>query len=117
MHFDADGSMVRCTGAAHGWRAVVRFYRSHAGCRRLRSGAAAGSAPEVPWRGGIDLNPLDVTDPDTCRWLLTPHRPTPSAPSHPDANASMDPAASSSCRNSKHGSSPSQVYYADHEPR
>lgn len=36
--------------------------------------------PEVPWRGGIDLNPLDVTDPDTCRWLLTPHRPTPGAP-------------------------------------
>lgn len=27
--------------------------------------------PEVAWRGGIDLNPLDVTDPDTCRWLLT----------------------------------------------
>jgi hypothetical protein len=26
--------------------------------------------PEVAWRGGIDLNPLDVTDPDTCRWLL-----------------------------------------------
>jgi hypothetical protein len=27
--------------------------------------------PAVAWRGGIDLNPLDVTDPDTCRWLLT----------------------------------------------
>jgi hypothetical protein len=27
--------------------------------------------PEVAWRGGIDLNPLDVTDPDTCRWLVT----------------------------------------------
>ncbi len=27
--------------------------------------------PEVAWRGGIDLNPLDVTDPDTRRWLLT----------------------------------------------
>ncbi len=27
--------------------------------------------PEVGWRGGIDLNPLDVADPETCRWLLT----------------------------------------------
>lgn len=27
--------------------------------------------PEVAWRGGIDLNPLDAADPDTCRWLLT----------------------------------------------
>jgi len=69
--------------------------------------------PEVPWRGGIDLNPLDVIDPDTCRWLLTPHRPTPGAP---DANASKDAAALSNCRTQKHGSSPSKVYYADHEP-
>ena len=27
--------------------------------------------PEVIWRAGIDLNPLDATDPDTCLWLLT----------------------------------------------
>lgn len=27
--------------------------------------------PEVAWRGGIDLNPLDVTDPDTRAWLET----------------------------------------------
>ena len=27
--------------------------------------------PEVAWRGGIDLHPLDAADPDTCRWLLT----------------------------------------------
>jgi hypothetical protein len=27
--------------------------------------------PDVAWRGGIDLNPLDAADPDTCRWLLT----------------------------------------------
>lgn len=27
--------------------------------------------PEVVWRAGIDLNPLDAADPDTCRWLLT----------------------------------------------
>lgn len=25
--------------------------------------------PEVRWRGGVDLNPLDVTDADTVRWL------------------------------------------------
>ncbi len=27
--------------------------------------------PEVTWRGGIDLDPLDVTDDDDCRWLRT----------------------------------------------
>lgn len=27
------------------------------------------SAPEVTWRGGVDLNPLDVTDADATRWL------------------------------------------------
>jgi len=25
--------------------------------------------PEVVWRGGLDLNPLDATDPDIARWL------------------------------------------------
>ena len=25
--------------------------------------------PEISWRGGIDLNPLDVTDPEAMRWL------------------------------------------------
>jgi hypothetical protein len=25
--------------------------------------------PSVSWRGGVDLNPLDVTDPGTARWL------------------------------------------------
>lgn len=28
------------------------------------------SVPEVAWRGGIDLNPLDVTDEDQMRWLV-----------------------------------------------
>ena len=28
-------------------------------------------APAVAWRGGIDLNPLDVTDEDAMRWLMT----------------------------------------------
>jgi len=27
--------------------------------------------PEVGWRGGVDLNPLDVTDPEQVRWLET----------------------------------------------
>ena len=27
------------------------------------------SVPEISWRGGIDLNPLDVTDEDQMRWL------------------------------------------------
>jgi hypothetical protein len=27
--------------------------------------------PDVGWRGGIDLNPLDVTDPDAMAWLET----------------------------------------------
>lgn len=27
--------------------------------------------PQVVWRGGLDLNPLDVTDDDTARWLET----------------------------------------------
>lgn len=28
------------------------------------------SLPEVAWRAGIDLHPLDVTDPDQMRWLV-----------------------------------------------
>jgi hypothetical protein len=28
-----------------------------------------GRLPDVVWRGGLDLNPLDVTDPDVARWL------------------------------------------------
>lgn len=27
------------------------------------------SHPDVAWRGGVDLNPLDVTDPDATAWL------------------------------------------------
>ena len=27
--------------------------------------------PHIAWRGGVDLNPLDVTDPDAMRWLET----------------------------------------------
>jgi len=28
-----------------------------------------GALPDVTWRGGVDLNPLDVTDADAMRWL------------------------------------------------
>ena len=30
-----------------------------------------GALPEVVWRGGVDLNPLDVDDEDAMRWLRT----------------------------------------------
>lgn len=33
--------------------------------------AFAPAVPEVRWRGGLDLNPLDVADPDTLAWLRT----------------------------------------------
>jgi hypothetical protein len=29
------------------------------------------TVPDVAWRGGVDLNPLDVTDPEAMRWLET----------------------------------------------
>lgn len=32
---------------------------------------APTSSPQVEWRGGIDLNPLDVTDEDQMAWLTT----------------------------------------------
>ncbi|MBM0126680.1 DUF2332 domain-containing protein [Pimelobacter simplex] len=39
---------------------------------RVRGPAPLPTAlPEVAWRGGIDLNPLDVTDPDDMAWLET----------------------------------------------
>ncbi|WP_159801361.1 DUF2332 domain-containing protein [Arthrobacter zhaoguopingii] len=38
----------------------------------LRGGATAPARlPEVVWRAGIDLNPLDVADPESLRWLDT----------------------------------------------
>jgi hypothetical protein len=37
-----------------------------------RAGDPGGPGPiRVAWRAGIDLNPLDVTDPDDVRWLET----------------------------------------------
>ena len=31
----------------------------------------SGGLPEIVWRGGLDLNPLDVQDDDAMRWLQT----------------------------------------------
>lgn len=37
----------------------------------LRAGEAPQRLPDVVWRAGIDLNPLDITDPDDLAWLET----------------------------------------------
>ncbi len=34
-------------------------------------GLVTRGMPEVVWRGGLDLNPLDVRDDDAVRWLQT----------------------------------------------
>ncbi|TWD13382.1 DUF2332 domain-containing protein [Marihabitans asiaticum] len=44
--------------------------------------------PEVHWRGGLDLNPLDITDEETLRWLRTLVWPE-----HEDRLALLDAAA------------------------
>ena len=38
-------------------------------CEWDREGPPPTHRPEVAWRGGLDLHPLDVTDPDHLRWL------------------------------------------------
>ena len=38
-------------------------------CRPLGPVPVPARVPEVAWRAGLDLNPLDVTDPDDVRWL------------------------------------------------
>lgn len=40
-------------------------------CRVTGAFPTAVAVPEVAWRGGIDLNPLDVTDDDQMAWLET----------------------------------------------
>lgn len=37
----------------------------------LRAGTAPARVPEVIWRAGLDLNPLDVTCPEDLAWLET----------------------------------------------
>ncbi len=38
-------------------------------CRVTGPAPLPDAVPEVAWRGGVDLNPLDVTDPDAMAWL------------------------------------------------
>ena len=40
-------------------------------CRVKGPAPLPSDLPEVAWRGGIDLNPLDVTDPEDTAWLQT----------------------------------------------
>lgn len=40
-------------------------------CRVKGPAPLPAALPEVAWRGGIDLHPLDVTDPDDTAWLET----------------------------------------------
>src|SRR5699024_9558774 len=35
----------------------------------LRNASAPERVPEVAWRAGIDLNPIDITEPDQRSWL------------------------------------------------
>jgi hypothetical protein len=39
------------------------------GCRAVGPVPLPARVPEVAWRAGLDLNPLDVTSPDDVRWL------------------------------------------------
>jgi len=39
------------------------------GCRPLGPVPLPAEVPEIAWRAGLDLNPLDVTDDDDVRWL------------------------------------------------
>ena len=61
----------------YAWRTAGGVVRSAPGAGPLLtcdvSGDAPlpGHAPAVAWRGGIDLNPLDVTDEDAMSWLTT----------------------------------------------
>ena len=40
-------------------------------CRAKGDVPLPGALPQVAWRGGLDLNPLDVSDPDDMTWLTT----------------------------------------------
>ena len=60
---------------AYAWRTPAGEVR--AGTGRALTCAVEGLAPvpadppQVAWRGGVDLNPLDVTDADQMAWLTT----------------------------------------------
>ena len=56
---------------------------------RVDGGAPLPTAlPEIAWRGGLDLNPLDLADPGTVRWLQMLVWPE-----HEDRRARLDAAA------------------------
>jgi hypothetical protein len=40
-------------------------------CRASENTPLPARIPEIAWRAGLDLNPLDVRDPDTAAWLET----------------------------------------------
>ena len=48
---------------------AVRHERSRSSTVQGADDAVPARLPEVVWRAGLDLNPLDVTDPDQVRWL------------------------------------------------
>ena len=41
----------------------------HLPCEVTGPAPLPSALPDVAWRGGVDLNPLDVTDPEAMRWL------------------------------------------------
>jgi hypothetical protein len=57
------------------WRTDDGIVEAGAGpvleCRVKGAGRLPAGVPEVGWRGGIDLNPLDVTDEADMAWLTT----------------------------------------------
>jgi hypothetical protein len=57
--YDYDGRLVAGTD----------LYAPVLGCRPLGPVPIPDQVPEVAWRAGLDLNPLDVSDPDDIRWL------------------------------------------------
>lgn len=60
---------------AYTWRTergVVRVGTGpELGCEVIGDAPLPDAVPDVSWRGGVDLNPLDVTDADDVRWLST----------------------------------------------
>jgi hypothetical protein len=56
-------------------RLEPRLLRSHHApifpCRANEATPLPDRAPEIVWRAGIDLNPIDLTDPEAVAWLET----------------------------------------------
>ena len=68
-----DRYSYRYTGTARTSRSTRPTGRARS-CWSARSTATRrcrDALPEVVWRGGVDLNPLDVRDDDAMRWLET----------------------------------------------